>query len=131
MKEQQNVAGDSLTARVLEEVASERRRQNEKEGFDEHTARELDRAAKSYAAHYIERSWLLEGMPDGPAAYRREDPPFNWPWSDEKPQDPRRDLVRAAALIVGRIERLDRANPPAPSALGEDSDAVNSTERKP
>jgi len=34
-----------------------------------------------------------------------------WPWPDEwwKPKDRRRDLIRAAALIVAEIERLDRA----------------------
>jgi hypothetical protein len=34
-----------------------------------------------------------------------------WPWEDFwwKPKDRRRDLVRAAALIVAEIERIDRA----------------------
>jgi hypothetical protein len=34
-----------------------------------------------------------------------------WPWHDDwwKPKDRRRDLIRAAALIVAEIERLDRA----------------------
>jgi hypothetical protein len=34
-----------------------------------------------------------------------------WPWSREwwQPKDRRRDLVRAGALIVAEIERLDRA----------------------
>jgi hypothetical protein len=34
-----------------------------------------------------------------------------WPWADKdwKPKDRRRDLIRAAALIVAEIERLDRA----------------------
>lgn len=34
-----------------------------------------------------------------------------WPWpasSPFKPSDPRRDLIKAAALIVAEIERLDR-----------------------
>jgi hypothetical protein len=33
-----------------------------------------------------------------------------WPWEDKwwKPKDRRRDLVRAGALIVAEIERLDR-----------------------
>jgi hypothetical protein len=29
-----------------------------------------------------------------------------------KPEDRRRDLIRAAALLVAEIERLDRATPP-------------------
>lgn len=37
--------------------------------------------------------------------------PKIWPWYGQwwKPKDRRRDLVRAAALIVAEIERLDRA----------------------
>jgi hypothetical protein len=36
--------------------------------------------------------------------------PEMWPWSREwwKPRNSRRDLVRAAALIVAEIERVDR-----------------------
>ena len=30
-----------------------------------------------------------------------------------KPTTPRRDLVKAGALIIAEIERLDRATPPA------------------
>lgn len=34
-----------------------------------------------------------------------------WPWDREwwKPKDRRRNLVRAAALLIAEIERLDRA----------------------
>ena len=37
--------------------------------------------------------------------------PVGWPWHRQwwKPKNARRDLVRAAALIVAEIERLDRA----------------------
>jgi hypothetical protein len=40
-----------------------------------------------------------------------------WPWSLHwwKPKSPRRDLIRAAALIVAEIERLDRADSRAAS----------------
>lgn len=36
--------------------------------------------------------------------------PPTWPWGAEwwKPKEPRRDLVRAGALIIAEIERLDR-----------------------
>ena len=35
-----------------------------------------------------------------------------WPWAAEwwKPKDCRRNLVRAGALILAEIERLDRKN---------------------
>ncbi len=37
--------------------------------------------------------------------------PSMWPWAEEwwKPINPRRNLVKAAALILAEIERLDRA----------------------
>lgn len=36
--------------------------------------------------------------------------PFGWPWTPEwwKPTNPRRDLVKAGALILAEIERIDR-----------------------
>lgn len=79
---------------VIDEIAAERARQISKEGWtpehdDHHNDGSLARAAASYAAG--ERLW--------------------WPWrdSDWKPKDRRRDLIRAAALIVAEVERLDRA----------------------
>ncbi|MCH6940681.1 hypothetical protein BEC63_19655 [Escherichia coli] len=37
--------------------------------------------------------------------------PFDWPWTPEwwKPTNPRRDMVKAGALILAEIERIDRA----------------------
>lgn len=37
--------------------------------------------------------------------------PLDWPWAPEwwKPTNPRRDLVKAGALILAEIERIDRA----------------------
>lgn len=36
--------------------------------------------------------------------------PFDWPWTPEwwKPTNPRRDMVKAGALILAEIERIDR-----------------------
>ena len=55
----------------------------------------LTRAAAAYA---------LNG------AYPSDDPPWFWPWDRKwwKPKDERRDLVRAAALLIARIEQIDR-----------------------
>ncbi|MBY5804125.1 hypothetical protein [Rhizobium leguminosarum] len=41
-----------------------------------------------------------------------------WPWERRfwKPTERRRDLVKAAALIIAEIERLDRASVPAQRA---------------
>jgi len=89
------------------DVLAERRRQIEVEGRtpawdDVHRQGELARAAATYAlasAHWPE-VWTVLDKPV------RE----NWPWALRwwKPKDRRRDLVRAGALILAEIERLDR-----------------------
>lgn len=84
------------------DVLAERRRQVESEGWspehdDKHTDNELSRAAGCYAL--------------GVTAY--------WPWDQDwwKPSDRRRNLVKAGALILAEIERLDRL--PARPNTGE------------
>lgn len=90
---------------VIEEVAAERQRQIEQEGWtpshdDEHSYGEMADAGACYA--------LLGG---GNAPWRHSVVRRAWPWTWEwlKPKDHRRNLIRAAALIVAEIERLDRA----------------------
>ena len=114
------------SATVLAEIAAERYRQIDVEGWsadhdDGHFAGELARAAAAYAVHasvpegrtfqadvygqtihHVTKSfrigWFLPAL-------------MLWPWDAEwwKPKDRRRDLIRAGALIVAEIERLDRA----------------------
>lgn len=88
---------------VIEEIAAERKRQIEQEGWtpshdDEHTDGSLAKAAGVYA--------LGAGHGDVGA------PIFQfWPWSNDWFKwkgGPRRMLIKAAALIVAEIERLDR-----------------------
>lgn len=87
---------------VIEEIAAERRRQIEVEGWtpkhddDEHASGEMAYAAACYCI-------ADDNSPGFLLAY--------WPWSHRwwKPKSRRRDLIRAAALIVAEIERLDRA----------------------
>lgn len=93
---------------VIAEIEAERLRQVSAEGWtpshdDDHNRAELARAAVCYA---------------DPLNEARLNPPPKWPWDASwwKPKDRRRDLIRAAALIVAEIERLDRA------ALKEKSD---------
>lgn len=88
--------------KVVEEILRERKREVEVEGFthlhdDAHPPGTLATAAACYAFH----AFSDEGGV-----------PFAWPWDAEwwKPKNPRRDLVRAAALIVAEIERMDRSN---------------------
>ncbi|MFZ5674266.1 MAG: hypothetical protein ACOZAM_14995 [Pseudomonadota bacterium] len=100
--------------RVIEEIAAERRRQIEGEGWttehdDAHEGGELARAAACYAA-----GSTLPMMPFRPG--KRVRGYSIWPWDLEwwKPKSKRQDLIRAAALLVAEIERLDRAAVPHP-----------------
>lgn len=88
---------------ALADVAAERRRQIEAEGWtpehdDEHSNGEMALAAACYARHAICPPQL-------------SDVPATWPWGASwwKPGDPRRMLVKAGALILAEIDRLDRA----------------------
>ena len=85
---------------VIEEIAAERRRQIEVEGFtaehDDGHPGEMAKAAATYALWATDWDGEVRNI---------------WPWqiSTFKPKDVRRDLIRAAALIVAEVERLDRA----------------------
>jgi hypothetical protein len=88
------------------DVLAERRRQVEAEGWtaahdDGHRHGEMAVAAACYALSTADDS-------DGPEV--RLVGAELWPWADEwwKPKDRRHDLVRAAALLLAEIERLDR-----------------------
>lgn len=85
------------------DVLAERLRQVEVEGWtpehdDEHGRGDLICAAYCYAKY---ANW--------PAF--KDTPPIDWPWDARswKPGDARRNLVKAGALILAEIERLDRA----------------------
>lgn len=105
---------------AINDVISERQRQITKEGWttehdDAHNDRVLAMAAQCYVGHYVGRSWLVTQSDDkesGLLEYQSEEVPNNWPehWDDAswKPKNPRSDLVRAAALIIAEIERIDR-----------------------
>ncbi|MGK1465694.1 ead/Ea22-like family protein [Klebsiella pneumoniae] len=95
---------ESRTATVAAaDVLAERKRQVSAEGWtpghdDEYEHGELADAAGCYALS----SELFDCAGE---------PPRPWPWPDEwwKPTNRRRDLVKAGALILAEIERLDRA----------------------
>jgi hypothetical protein len=87
---------------VIDEIVAERQRQVDVEGFDEenddkYQVHELLRAAGCYILSPI--GWL-----------HSPPPAWLWPWDYKwwKPTTPRRDLIKAAALIVAEIERIDR-----------------------
>ncbi|KAB5449422.1 hypothetical protein F8135_20090 [Pseudomonas aeruginosa] len=89
------------------DVQAERRRQVEAEGWtpehdDEHSHGQMARASACYA---------LAGSSapnDGTAALLVS---LAWPWDEQwwKPSTARRDLVKAGALVLAEIERLDLA----------------------
>lgn len=86
------------------DVLAERRRQIEAEGWtaehdDEHTGGQLAIAAACYAAN---RANFMAGR-----VFFQTGWPWNWEWW--KPTNRRRDLVKAGALILAEIERIDRA----------------------
>ena len=113
------------------DVLSERSRQVAAEGWtverdDAHVAGELAAAAACYAtnASVASRFVASGSIPANriDAAVGRCEAPPGWPWSLRwwKPKGRRRDLVRAAALIIAEIERLDRAAERGASAQAED-----------
>ncbi|WP_199770999.1 hypothetical protein [Achromobacter sp. AONIH1] len=90
------------------DVLAERQRQISAEGWapdhdDAHTLGEIAGAAGCYAIHASEIQNGALRYPANPYAF--------WPWDRDwwKPTTPRRDLVKAGALILAEIERLDRA----------------------
>lgn len=96
------------------DVLAERQRQMNVEGWtpahdDCHYNNELVAAATCYSSHVVAMAWLHQKHPE---EYLEEPAPEGWPinWDDEwwKPSNPRRDLVKAAALLLAEIERIDR-----------------------
>jgi hypothetical protein len=93
------------------DVLAERRRQIEAEGYDpahddEHVNDEIAAMAAYYAMPEAARAW-----PANETGYGD-----NWGaaiiphgWHMPRPCDRRRELVKAAALLLAEIERLDRA----------------------
>lgn len=85
---------------AVRDVLAERRRQVTVEGWtpdhdDEHANSKLAMAGACYATT---------------AVLGNVSAPMGWPWTDAwfKPTTPRRNLVKAGALILAAIERLDR-----------------------
>jgi len=97
-----------------DDIAAERKRQIEQEGWSadhddkEHNNGSLVKAAICYARMAAAYGRVRSDVTL--ATYRASEPPDGWPWSFKwwKPKDPRRDLVRAGALIAAEIDRLDR-----------------------
>jgi hypothetical protein len=99
---------DMETTKSVVDVLAERRRQIYREGWtaehdDEHSAGGMAVAAACYAA------WSMPGRQASEAVATM------WPWTGWaqdwfKPKEQRHNLIRAAALLLAEIERLDRAD---------------------
>lgn len=106
--------------KAIQDVIAERRRQIMSEGWaeehdDAHVTGSMAMAAACYAwsgsddrpsfrQRVADALWARFGSDDGNPIKRM------WPWAQEwwKPKSKRRDLVRAGALILAEIERMDR-----------------------
>ncbi|PJG67788.1 hypothetical protein [Acinetobacter seifertii] len=101
------------SSQAVIDVLNERERQIQIKGWtnehdDAYEKNELTRAASGYVNHVVGRSWTYNK--ERPETYRDEEVPEFWPWAGNfwKPKSPREDLVRAAAILIAEIERLDR-----------------------
>lgn len=101
---------EKYTSGAVIDVLKERERQITSEGWskghdDSHADGELSQAAGCYA---------MFGDPSGP--YKNQ-APIEWPWHGRwwKVTSYRRSLVKAAALLIAEIERIDRENMGEPS----------------
>lgn len=104
------------TARILEEIATERERQTRVFGWtpehdDKHTKGEMAKAAACYALSasinkharsVCEQDW----SPWWDCIFLKR----YWPWHPKwwRPEGRRVELIKAAALIVAELERVDR-----------------------
>jgi hypothetical protein len=93
---------------AIDDIAAERKRQIEEEGWtaehdDQHDSGELAASAACYAISAT--PYDITNPANGIFPYLW---PVTWAKSWWKPTNRRRDLVKAGALIVAEIERLDR-----------------------
>ena len=99
------------TTRAMADVLAERQRQIHVEGWtaqhdDEHDFGELAAAGAAYA---IAAADAQHPYSQGDAGFAEKPPDF-WLWEASmwKPGEPRRMLVKAAALLLAAIEQIDR-----------------------
>ena len=91
---------DAMAGQAARDIVAERVRQITVEDFDAehddiHDGRQIAEAAAAYGLAYAgHASWAVNV----------------WPWDSSwwKPSGDRRDLVKAGALILAEIDRLDR-----------------------
>jgi hypothetical protein len=107
LPEQDDDARDAALTQAARDVLGERRRQIEVEGWTpEHDDAHGDGQMAVAAGYYA----LACGWPKERDIGHGQVPVY-WPWAREwwKPRNKRTNLLRAAALILADIERIDRA----------------------
>lgn len=99
------------------DIIAERQRQIREEGWtpehdDKYNDFQLALAAAGYAQNVADYAGEY-CQPNSSIDWTDAPEPEAWPWSPVwwKPSNPRRDLVKAGALILAEIERLDRSAP--------------------
>lgn len=92
--------GVKSLSNAVQSVISERQRQQSVEGWTP----EHDDQYGEYQLLWASSCYVLNTI----QPFNRI--PMDWPWAPEwwKPTNPRRDLVKAGALILAEIERIDR-----------------------
>lgn len=107
-------------SKAIEDVVAELRRQVEREHLTQahansYASGEFAAAGASYASHaaLVLQGKLQGGDDDSPPAiwpFAADGPPVIWPLgsADWKPESNRSDLLRAAALLVAEIARMDQ-----------------------
>jgi|GEM_PF-2414678 len=112
---------DGGWSQAAKDVLQERREQVTREGWtpehdDKHGKGEMANAAAVYAHVATLSEGLLSSVVEDPVRGRADIVVARrlWPWAVDwfKPKDRRSNLVRAGALIIAEIERLDRPTPP-------------------
>jgi hypothetical protein len=111
LQEGAHAAREMAQTAAARDVLAERRRQIDHEGYDqkhddEHVCEEIAAYAAFYAMPPATRDWPAEETGYGTT--------WGWAivpdgWRVPEPDDRRRELVKAGALILAEIERLDRA----------------------
>ncbi len=102
---------NAVQSQAARDVLAERRRQIEAEGYyREHDDEHVNEEIAAFAAYYA----MPPGVREWPAAETGYADTFGEAivpngWTPSPPGDRRRELVKAGALVLAEIERLDRA----------------------
>lgn len=108
--------GPDASSSVVDDILTERHSQIFGHGFDrerddQYTRNQLPLAAAAYLVHGTRAERCRAEFADGQTHLVPDAWPHDWDTLHFKPnsEDRRRDLVKAAALVVAEIERIDRA----------------------